>query len=155
MATRRLLTATGGIAQEVPLVGEVAVFVGIIIAAKFDPQSVTWKPVIGRYIVRWPVFPRTRIPTMSHESDIVFAVLLANTAAGRFHIAVNSALFPAAVAGGVIIRDNEVVRGIDLCPRVVPWDICDSNGIVRQDLEISWLGIDGVKLVLENLLVGP
>ena len=92
---------------------------------------------------------------MRHKPDVFFAGLLSVPATFLLHIAVAAALLPAAVACCIVIDHDQLMRGMDLRPGMVLVDFGNSDGIVRQDLEISWLGIDGVKLVLENLLVGP
>ena len=54
-------------------VDEITFTIRIVLVAENDFEAVTWKPVIVRYVVRWPAFPRAGVPTMGHESDVVLA----------------------------------------------------------------------------------
>ena len=91
---------------------------------------------------------------MRHKSDVFFAGLLSVPATFLLHIAVAAALLPAAVACCIIIDHDQLMRGMDLRPGMVLVDFGNTDGIVRQDLEITWLSIYAVELVLKKSFVG-
>ena len=147
-----LPTTMGG--TQVTFVDEITFTIRIVLVAENDLETVTGKPLVVWNVVGRPTFPRTGVHSMGHETDVVLARLLAISAALTLHIAVATALLAAAVTSSIVVDDNEIVRGVDLRPWVVPWDVGDSNGVVRQDLEIFRMSIYVIELVLENILVG-
>ena len=135
-------------------VNEITFTIRIVLVAENDLKTVTGKPLVVWNVVGRPTFPRAGVHSVGHEPDVVFARLLAISAALTFHVAVAAALLAAAVTSSIIVDDDKIMRGMDLRPWVVPWDVSDSNGVVRQDLKIFRMSIDVVELVLENFLIG-